>query len=259
MPLPFMTHQQRVQASGIKLQVWGPAKVGKTSLALTLPPHKTLFLDVERGMLSLGNWKGPSYHPATWEELKDFTCFISGPDPAVFGNGDYSVAHYQRVCNQFGDPRQMQALDHIFIDSTTRIGQMAFAWACARPEARNKAGVLDTRGAYGILKRELMDWAWRLQNAPRLNIVLIGGIKKDDAGQWAPMVDGSAANGLPYVFDIIATMADITLPAKPPFKALVCGTNPLGYPGGDRSGALSNMEPPNLWTIFQKIWAKQRG
>lgn len=252
--LPTHTAEQRKERDGTKMQIWGAAKVGKTRLAATLPPDRTLFMDCERGMLSIPQWTALSLTPESWPEIKDQTCFFSGPDAGVFGDDDYGGAHYSRVCNLYGDPQQMQAYDTIFIDSTTRISQMAIAWCDKQPEAYTKKGEKDLLNMYGLLSRELVSWAWRLQRTPRLNVVLIGGLKLDRIGQWVPMVEGGAADRFPYIFDDIVTMGLLPVTGQEDYRGLVCRSpNPWRYPAGCRSDKPAMVEPPDLGALIRKI------
>ena len=54
MSLKIISADERQAAkSGIKGVVFGPAKIGKTSLLYTLDPKNTLFVDLEAGDLSV--------------------------------------------------------------------------------------------------------------------------------------------------------------------------------------------------------------
>lgn len=263
--IPFVSPADRRSSQGVKAQIYGPAKIGKTSLALTCDPSTTIFLDCEKGMQSIREWEGKSVEMSTWEEVRNFTCFFSGPDHGVFDDTEcYGHAHYRACCNIYGDPDQLSGYRTVFIDSTTIISQWAFTWCLSRPEAYNKSGARDLLGAYGLLARQLTSWAWRLQNTPRLNVILIGGIKQDEAAQWIPMVDGGAALKFPYIFDLISTMYSV--PGPPPMvdagssavqekvRALVCqNPNPWNVPAGSRFKSLAMLEKPHIEGLIAKV------
>jgi hypothetical protein len=40
---------------------------------------------------------------------------------------------------------------------------------------------------------------------------------------------------------------------KPPLRAFICTPNPWGYPAGDRSGKLEQIEPPDLGKLIAKL------
>ncbi len=257
--LPIVTHQQRLSRDGVKLQIWGGPKIGKTRLAATCDPATTLYVDCERGMQSLRDWPGNSIAPTSWLDAKLLTAFICGPAYDVFDESeDYSASHFNAAQLRYGDRSQLSQYRTIFIDSTTIISQWAMAWASAQPDAKTKSGAPDTRGMYGLLSRQLTAWAWRWQNVEHLNVVLIGGIKQDDANRWVPMVDGGAALKFPYIFDIIATLHPIPQqdPMALPVRGLVCQSpNPWHLPAGGRFSCLAPIEQPHIENLFAKVVA----
>lgn len=264
MALGIISADERMASTGIKMQIWGEAKIGKTSLLWTLPPEKTLVLDLEGGMQSVRGWGGDSISIRTWEQARNIACLLSGPNPALRHDQVYSQAHFDFITqdDQLGPQEQLQKYDHIFIDSTTFASSMGIQWCSGQPQAfSEKTGKPDPRGMYGLLGTELADWARQLQYAPRVNIFLVGGIKpaEDDIGrrEWVPMVDGSAAKKFPYIFDQIITMAEMKPEEGDPYRCFVCQKlNPWSYPAGDRSGALDLLEKPHLGELLAKIEAK---
>lgn len=260
MSLKIISADERMEQAGVRAQIWGPAKIGKTSLAWTLPPKSTLFLDLEAGMLALQGWGGDSIQVRSWDQARDLAAFIGGPNPALRPEQPYSHAHFDHVCKQYGDRAMLDKYDTLFVDSTTVAAQLCLTWAQGQPEAfSERSGKPDLRGAYGALGRELVAWAWQLHHAPIRNVFLIGGLeeRKDDFGrsQWLPLIDGSrATNALPYVFDVIMTMAELETEQGERYRALVCDRlNPWGYPAGDRSGRLDTVEPPDLGALIKKV------
>lgn len=254
--LPVVTPEQRRAASGLKLQVWGMPKIGKTYLASTLDPKKTLFLDCEKGMNSIRRWDALSLDLTSWEQVKEITCHFSGPDYGVALDGDYGETYYSRVCQKYGDPAWYSQFDTIFIDSTTLISQWALRWAALQPESRTDKGKPDNWKLYGLLGRELVAWAWRLQFTPRLNIILTGGLKKDDSMQWQPMIDGSSGAKFPYIFDCICTYAFVDFQdGYGQQRALIFDpANPWKYPAGNRLGqSIGEYERPNLQVILDRM------
>ena len=247
--------------SGLKLQIWGLPKIGKTYLLTTVSPHSVLCLDFEAGLLSIGDHAVKSVPIRSWQEAKNWACYIGGPDITAGPNESYSKAHFDYVCEQFGDPAETLApFETIFIDSTTFAGQLSFKWSQSQPEAfSEKTGKPDTRAAYGLHGREMIAWAKQLHHAPRFNICLVGGLERreDDVGRkhWAPMVDGSkSASALPFIFDEIITLAELETEEGERYRGLVCQQmNPWGFPAGDRSGKLDLVEKPHLGELMAKI------
>lgn len=261
MPLPIITAEERMAAQGIKGQIWGLHKIGKTYLLKTIPATSTLCLDFEAGLLSIGDYPVNSIPIKSWPEARNWACFVGGPDMSAPADAVYGQQHYDYVCQQFGNPaEQLAAYDTIFIDSTTFAGQLCLKWSMTQPEAfSERTGKPDTRGAYGLHGRELIAWAKHLHHAPRVNIWLVGGLERreDDVGRkfWMPMVDGSkAASALPYIFDEIITMAELETDEGERYRGLVCRQmNPWGFPAGDRSGKLEMIEQPHLGHLMAKI------
>ena len=105
MPFPIITADQRLaenrRSSGVIL---GPAGVGKTTLLKTTEASSSLFVDMEDGDLAVRDWPCDTLRPRTWPECRDLACFIGGPNPALRDDQSYSQAHYERVCNEYGDP-----------------------------------------------------------------------------------------------------------------------------------------------------------
>ena len=149
----------------VKAVIFGPAGVGKTYQARTLDPKSTLFVDLQAGTLALGkDWKGDvldirstandmGAHP--WELARAIALWLGGPDPA--DQGAYSRASYEDVCKAFGDPAGHAQYTTLFVDSITVASRMCFQWCQLQPEAfSDKTGKPDTRGAYGLLGREMI-------------------------------------------------------------------------------------------------------
>jgi hypothetical protein len=265
----IITASERITRQGIKGQIWGPAGVGKTSSLKTIEdPDTLLVVNIEAGLLAIGDYPVQSIEPAdgeawSWTMLKDIACWIGGPNPNLAPTADYSQAHYTRAMEMFGGPEVRGAFRRFFIDSTTNAAGHCFRWSQTQPEAFTKDGKADIRGAYGLLGREIVAWANHLQHAPNVDIWLVGGLEQteDEYGKarWTAMIDGSkGASALPYIFDEVFTMVNH------PFKQ-EDGTvqkvrtlftqqgNIEGYPAKDRSGQLDYYEAPDLGAISRKI------
>ncbi|MBT4837329.1 MAG: ATP-binding protein, partial [Methylococcales bacterium] len=160
---------------GIKGVLLGISGVGKTSQLLTLPENNTLFFDLEAGDIAVQDWHGNSLRPKTWQECRDFAVFIGGPNPALRDDQAYSQAHYDAICKQLGDPKQLDQYDTIFIDSITVAGRLCFQWCKGQPQAYSeKTGKADTRGAYGLHGQEMIAWLTHLQHTRNKNIWFVG-------------------------------------------------------------------------------------
>jgi len=261
MRLPIISADQRLKEKrGIKGCIFGVWGVGKTSLLWTLPAERTLFFDLEAGDLAVESWPGDSIRPKTWAECRDFAVFIGGLNPALNEDQPYSQAHYEAVCDRFGNPENLDKYETIFIDSITVAGRLCFQWCKSQPQAiSERTGKLDLRGAYGLHGQEMINWLTHLQHTRNKNVWFIGILeeKTDDYGRkyWQPQIEGSKTGlELPGIVDQVITMAVMNDESGGQFRAFVCHTlNPYCYPAKDRSGRLNQLEEPHLGKLVAKI------
>ncbi|GGE82619.1 ATP-binding protein [Stappia taiwanensis] len=266
MTLPIISADERLaEPRGIKGCIFGASGIGKTSLLWTLDASTTLFFDLEAGDLAIEGWSGDTIRPRTWTECRDFAVFIGGPNPALRDDQPYSRAHFEAVCEKFGDPAALDRFDTIFVDSITVAGRLCFQWCKGQPEAHSdKTGKPDVRGAYGLHGREMIAWLTHLQHTRARNVWFVGILdtKLDDFNRkvFAPQIDGSKTGlELPGIVDEVITMAELKADGGEPYRAFVCQTlNPWGYPAKDRSGRLDMVEEPHLGRLMEKIRAPGR-
>lgn len=257
----IITADERMQSQGgIKGVIFGPAKIGKTSLLWTLDPATTLFVDLEAGGLSVQGWQGDSIEVRTWPFARDLACFLGGPNPAFRPEQPYSQAHYDAIADEFHHGMQAVKYTTIFVDSITVASRLAFQWATGQPEAfSEKTGKPDVRGAYGLLGREMIGWLTQLQHVKSRNIWFVGLLdaKKDDFGRvfHEPQIEGSKTGlELPGIMDQVVTMTELSADDGTQYRAFVCTKpNPWGFPAGDRSCKLDQLEPPHLGRLMEKI------
>ena len=261
MALPIISADERLsQRRGIKAAIFGKCGLGKTSLLWTLPPEKTLFMDLEAGDLAVEGWTGDTIRPRTWTDCRDFAVFIGGPNPALRDDQVYSNAHYAAVVDQYGDTSALDRYDTIFVDSITVAGRLCFQWCRGQPEAfSDKTNKPDIRGAYGLHGREMIGWLTHLQHTRSKNIVFVGVLdeKLDDFNRklFVPQIDGAKTGlELPGIVDEVLTLAELKSEDGALHRAFVCQTlNAWGYPAKDRSGRLELTEEPHLGRLFEKI------
>ena len=247
----------------------GPSGIGKTTLARTLDPSITLFVDLEAGTSALADWGGDvldvrkqatdlGVHP--WELARAIACVMCGPDPAATNPEDpYSQANYDSYCEALGGANVFDKYKHVFWDSATVAGRHSFGWSQVQPEAiSEKTGKPDTRGAYGLHGREMVKWLTTIQHIQdKSTIVLcILNTEVDELRRvsYSLQIDGGkAAKELPGIFDNVMTLASFQTEAGEEYRALVCSKqNQWDYPAKDRSGKLDVLEPPDLTHIINK-------
>lgn len=261
MTLKIITADERMKNhSGIKGLVVGSAKIGKTSLLRSLDPNTTLFIDLEAGSLSVQDVQVDSIEIRDWNEARDVACFVAGPNPAMRSDQPYSQAHYEYVCEKYGDPATMAKYETLFIDSITVLGRLCFQWAKGQPQAfSDKTGKQDLRGAYGLHGQEMITLLSHLQHAKGKNVWFVGLLdeKVDDFNRtvFTPQIEGSKTGlELPGIVDQVITMMEIRDDEGNAYRAFVCTRpNKWGVPAGDRSGRLNMIEEPHLGKLMEKI------
>lgn len=254
--------QRMAEQGGIKGVIFGPAKIGKTSLLWTLDPANTLFVDLEAGGLSVQGWGGDSIEIRDWDSARNLACFLGGPNPSRRPDQAYSQAHYDYVLTQYGDPATVDKYRTIFVDSITVASRLALQWGKGQPEAfSERTGKPDMRGAYGLLGQEMIGWVTQLQHIGSRNVWFVGLLdeKRDDFNRsyYEPQIEGSKTGlELPGIVDEVVTMTELKPEGEnaQPYRAFICSRpNPWGYPAGDRSGKLAQVEAPHLGRLMDKI------
>jgi hypothetical protein len=284
MALRIISADDRLSVVGAKttMAIFGPSGAGKTSLLKSLPPAETLCIDLEAGLKSVQDWPGDSIPIRRYADAVDIACLIGGANPAAQPDEHFSEAHHTHLRRQHPElAERLNAKRLIFVDSITDLTRQAMAWAKTRPEAiSERTGKPDTRGAYGLLAREVIGLLKHLQHAPGRTVIFVGILEKvvDDMNRvtWQPQMDGGKiARELPGIVDQVLTMSLFSPepgaspdaaptwrhdPDKGTARRLVCQSgNPFGLPAKDRSGRLDVTEPPDLGALLSKINATRKG
>ena len=266
MALPIISADQRLSEKRCaKVALVGIPGAGKTTQIRTLNTASTLLVDTEAGDLSILDWAGDTLRPRTWPEFKDLVVFLAGPSPSASPEQAFSQAHFDHVCQKYGDPAQLAKYDTYFVDSITVLARLALVWAKTQPQAYSeRTGKPDTRGAYGLLGAELIGALTHLQHARGKHVVFVAILDErlDDFNRkvFVPQIEGAkTAAELPGIVDEVVTLAEIKAEDGSIYRAFVCHTvNPYGVPAKDRSGQLELLEPPNLRALIDKCAAATR-
>lgn len=277
MALRIVTADERLSEANQKttVAIFGPSGVGKTSLARTLPPKETVVIDLEAGMKSLQGWTGDSIPVRTFPDALDIACLIGGVNPAADSSGFFSQGHYEHVAATYPDLLTLlSGKRFVFVDSITDLTRQAMAWAKTRPEAfSEKTGKPDTRGAYGLLAREVIGLLKHLQHASGKTVIFVGILESitDDMNRttWQPQMDGGkVGRELPGIVDQVVTLSLFDRdesgwqhnPTSGAERRFVCRSgNPWALPAKDRSGRLEITESPDLGALLSKINLQKKG
>lgn len=277
MALRIVSADERLSAAGAKttMAIFGPSGVGKTSLLKSLPPAETLCIDLEAGMKSVQDWPGDSIPVRTFADALDIGCLVGGVNPSADPSGFFSEGHYQHLSQTYPDlVRLIGGKRIVFVDSITDLTRQAMAWAKTRPEAfSDKTGKPDTRGAYGLLAREVIGLLKHLQHAQAKTVIFVGILERvtDEFNRttWQPQMEGGkAGRELPGIVDQVITMSLFAAegdgwrhePERGEVRRLVCRSgNPFGLPAKDRSGRLDTTELPDLGALLSKINSTRKG
>ena len=273
MALRIITADERLSATENKtsLAVFGPPGVGKTTLIKSLPEDEAVCFDLEAGMKSVQDWRGPSIPIRSFDDFRDLVILIGGPDPAQHPDSYYGAGYHAHVQAKYADSGLeafLKGRSIIFVDSITDLTRQAMTYAKQQAEAfSERTGKPDVRGAYGLLGREVIQALKHLQHARGKTVIFVGVLEKvtDEFGasSWVPQMEGSkAGRELPGIVDQVLSMqlfgkdADgaWSLDEKSTERRLVCKSgNPWGLPAKDRSGRLDMTEPADLAALLAKI------
>jgi hypothetical protein len=255
--------ERLAQQRGVKALIVGPSGVGKTSLLRSLNPERTLFVDIEAGDLAVQDVPADTIRINDWPTARDLACCIGGPNPSFPSTACYSEAHYQAIG---GALEHLDCYDTIFVDSVTAVSRLSFRWAEQQPESfSERTGNKDTRTAYGLHGREMINWLHQLQHARGKSVIFVAILEKvvDEFNRTefqVQMEGAKTGRELPGIVDQIMTMQWINFgDGKPLLRAFVCTSpNPWGYPAKDRSGRLEQIEEPHLGKLIAKLMTPQQ-
>lgn len=241
---------------GQKIALIGESGVGKTTQLFSLPPKKTLFIDLEAGDLAVDEWEGVCVRPRTWEECTDLAVLVGGINPALEkAKVPYCKKHYDHCIKKYPElHKKIADLEYLFVDSLTHTGRLSFQETSNTPE-----GIKDARKAYGAHGQNMIRWLTQLQQTRHMHVIFLSILNEkvdDNGGRYYDMqIEGSkTGEELPGIVDELITMVIMDPFTPNPYRAFICKKlNRWGYPAKDRAGKLEEQEPPNLGALIEKL------
>lgn len=211
------------QQYGVKALAYGPPGSGKTPVAATAPAP--VLLAVEPGMLSMRGTNIATYEAQTWARIKEFFEWLE----------------------KSNESRQFQT---VAVDSVSQMCEIHL-----RDNPKKHSHGLQK---YGAMAEDVYDILHKLYYAKERHTYLIckqAILRTDDSTKVKPYFPGNDLDvKVPHLFDEILHLDNFVIPGVGPARAFHC-FNGVGSMCRDRSGKLSEYEPPNLSAIFQKCMA----
>lgn len=206
---------------GVKAIVYGKAGIGKTPIFATAP--RPVLLACEPGMLSMKGTNIP-----TWEA--------------------YDSKRIMEFFDWFYRSNESKAFDTLGIDSLSQLCEIIL-----REELKSNK---DGRKAYGELSRKVMESVCEpLFYLPNKNTYLICKQAVNDENGTAvkvPYFPGQDLNiKIPHLYDEILHLDEYNIPGVGKQVAFRCKPS-FDTKARDRSGKLSEFEPPHLGNLFAK-------
>ena len=234
MSLAFTTTTKVSVSNGVKMLVYGPSGAGKTLLCATAPAP--IILSAESGLLSLNPQNQqrilgkaidiPVIPIKTYLDLENAYTWLA--------NDPYSKQHIQTVC----------------LDSLSEIAEVVLQDLL--PQFK------DPRKAYGEMAIKIVGMVKGFRDFLGKNVYIIAKQDKIMDGGTGALVFGPSfpgrqlASELPYLFDEVFNLNVSKDNEGKTFRYLRTQPDPQ-YQAKDSSGALAEIEQPNLNNIINKI------
>lgn len=230
MTIQFIMTDSSAEFHGIKMMIYGRSGAGKTHLATTLPAHETLYIAAEPGTLTLR------------------------PFPAMAGIRITKAIEIKETLDFLQGSAEAKRFKNVYFDSVTEVAETVLANA--------KGLSADGRKAYGMLVDDMIPYIKGFRDLEGMNVIFTA---KQDSVQdevskitaYGPSMPGKQlSRELPYLFDEVLRLGIGQTQEGATYRFLQCKAD-LQHEAKDRSGALDNVEPPDLGLLFQKILARK--
>jgi hypothetical protein len=242
MAIQIKTVEQAISKNGLKALVHAPAGTGKTVLGATAK-EKTLLISAESGLLSLGQEKkslikkgSPDFAPEFCDVVEVETLQDLGEVYLLLANAvEKGEAVYSWVV----------------LDSITEIAEVVLAAEMAKTK--------DPRKAYGELIQKMTVILKEFRDLQHYNILMTckqQRVTDDVSGvtYYIPVMPGAKlAQSIPYLFDEVWCLRIGKDEGGKNFH-YIQAVRDNQYEAKDRSGKLTDCEPPSLAMLYEKIY-----
>lgn len=215
----------------LSILIYGEPKVGKTSLAKTLPlssDDKLLYIAADPGQLA----------------LRDRGFIVAQP-----GTGDLTEAFFDEVLDHI--KTHGNQYEWIFVDGVDEVAD-----AILKSKLRTQR---DGRKAFGEMAEYVETWMKGIRDVQGVSVVFVTHIDKEDIGegeiQFIPQFPGKKIQAqVDAWFDLIGCMR-LVREGDGNFRRHIQFRREADYRYmvGDRSGSLGLYESPDLGALFKKI------
>jgi phage nucleotide-binding protein len=234
MSLNFSTTAESATVeNGIKMLVYAPAGYGKTVLTATLPTP--LLLSAESGLLSL--------HPNNVEKIFGFRKDI----PVIQIS---SIKDFQDAYEFCATSAHAKHFESFALDSISEIAEVVLGNA--------KRQVKDPRQAYGELGEKMSTLIRAFRDLKGKHIYFAAKQDREKDETTGMMLYGPSMPGkqltreIAHFFDEVFALGINKTPEGVPYRFLRTRAD-VQFQAKDRSGALDELEEPNLTKIISKI------
>lgn len=234
MALTFTSTAAPVDDQGVKLCVYGPAGVGKTVLGATMPGDPVL-ISAESGLLSLA----PANQMRLWGAVRDIPVIVI-KDGAGFAEA-YSFLTQSKEAKRF---------TAVSVDSISEIAEVILNAELAVAK--------DPRQAYGTMQQTMAKYIRLFRDMRGRDVYFSAKQEKstdsDGVTRFGPRIPGkNLIQDLPHFFDEVFALCISPKDAQGNTYRYLKTRPDMQFQAKDRSGALSEMEEPNLTAIISKI------
>lgn len=218
--------------------VYGKPKIGKTTLAKTLP-GKTLIVNMENGLLSL---KG--------EDIEVYDCTVDSKGEPMERNFRFEKLIHL-FTNILSTSESKKKWDWIVVDSITEVGQCLVETMKLKYPDKKDSLVL-----WGEYSEKITDLIKKMRDYKPYNFLFLAleVYDKDDQSRRFTGVDlnGKISQRVPALVDEVFQLTEFPTEAGGTVRKLVTSTYDKAI-AGDRSGKLDQFENPDMTNIIKKI------